>query len=692
MKADLTFPRFLNTIDAASVEIRLRCRVLLSIIAIALATLTVIVPANAAPLTVPNGSFSDPANNGALGGGFIGGSGSAMIGSGPWQGTYNGVIGVLAPPTLQIHGGGATISGLAGINVLGIANNAGYFSQELSSTFAPQRHYVLAADIDTGVPLNVGLLNTGNAGLALTSAGSPLATTSNAASGIVSLALLDGTTYHLTLTYDTGASASGNIGVRAFATPQNLVTANLINSVTFHNVTLSSSAINPVAASIGSAGGTPQGATVDAAFATAFVVAVLDAEGDPVPNATVTFAAPSSGPSATLSATTIVTDANGQAHVTGVANGIAGAYTITATVDGVGTPAVFQLTNLAGTASSVAAASGTPQNATVATAFSTPLGVTVLDADNNPVSGITVRFAAPGSGASVTFPSGSTANTDSSGHAQVDVVANTVAGDYNVTASVNGAGTAASFVLTNLAGAAYLAVPASGTPQSAMVSTPFDSALAVIITDAYGNPVSGASVTFTVQPNADTGAGASFPPGQATLMVITDREGHAQVQADANEFAGSYQITASGNGLATVAVFNLTNTADVTPIGTPTSGGGQGANVEAAFSCMLQLKVTSDGSTPMVGVSIDFVAPNSGPSAMLSNGIDSGTTVTQTTDINGMVAVTAQANDIAGKYTISAGVTGSGSALADYPLSNFPAGERIFQGGFEILPSRCSGN
>ncbi len=691
MQAYPAFSRFLDGVEITSTEVRYRCRLLLSIIAMTVAALAVAIPANAAPVTVPNGGFSDPANSGSIGGGLIGGSGSAAIGSGPWHGTYDGVAGILAPPTLRIDAGGATISGLAGINVLGIADNSGYFGQALSSSYAPERHYVLAAEVDAGVPLNVGLLNTGNAGLALTTGETTLASTSNAPDNIVSLALLNGTTYRLTLTYDTGASASGNIGVQLFAAPQDLTTTNLLSSVTFHNVTLSSSSLTPIAAAVGSAGGTPQGATVETAFAAPFVVSVVDSEGDPVPNASVTFIAPSSGASAALSATTAVTDANGRAQVTGVANDIAGAYTITATVDGVGTPAVFQLTNIAGTASSVAAASGTPQSATVATAFSAPLGVTVLDADNNPVSGITVTFAAPSAGASATFPSGSTANTDGAGHAQVDVVANTVAGDYTITANVNGAGTGASFALTNVAGAGYLAVPASGTPQSAMVSTPFDSPLVVTITDAYGNPVSGASVTFTVDPNSDTGAGAAFPPDLGTVTVVTDDNGHAQVQATANEYAGSYQITATGIGLATVAVFNLTNTAGIAPIGEPTSGSGQGANVDAAFQCMLQLKVTSDGSTPMSGVSIDFVAPGSGPSAMLSNGIDNGTTVTQTTDVNGMVAVVATANEIAGKYTVAAGVTGSGSALADYELTNFPAGERLFQSGFEITPSLCSG-
>jgi hypothetical protein len=48
---------------------------------------------------------------------------------------------------------------------------------------------------------------------------------------------------------------------------------------------------------------------------------------------------------------------------------------------------------------------GTPQSATINSAFATGLQATVKDAGNNPVSGVTVTFTAPGSGASGLFGS-----------------------------------------------------------------------------------------------------------------------------------------------------------------------------------------------------------------------------------------------------------------------------------------------
>lgn len=641
----------------------------------------------AAAITVPNGDFSSTPNNGSIGSGVIGGSGSGPIGVGPWDGNYSGVLGLLAPPALTIANQRATLAGLAGIDLLGIANNSGFFSQDLNEAFTANRRYLLSANIDAGYPLSLGVLNDSNAGLALTDDGVVVAST--ASSSNISLSLLSGTSYRLTLEYSTSASASGNIGVRLFAMPQNLVTADLLTSVSFSDVALSQSAINPLAAGIGSAGGTPQGATVNAAFAAPLAVQVVDSLGDPVSGVSVSFQAPGSGASATLSTTSAATDLNGLAQITATANAIAGAYSITASVDGVGTTARFDLTNIAGAVSSVGASTGTPQSATVNTAFSTALGVIVTDASNNPVPGITVRFTAPNAGASATFPSGATATTDASGLAQVSAGANTVAGTYTVSASVNGASAIAVFALSNGAGPAALALPIGGTPQNATVSSAFATPLGVLVTDAYGNPSNGVSVTFTAPVN---GASAAFPPDGTVTTIVTGPDGIANANAVANSTPGSYQITADFSGQTNQTVFNLTNAALPQPHGTSTSGDGQGASPNAAFQCALQLKVTDAGGIAMSGVSIQFVAPATGPSASLSDGINSGTQVTTTTDANGLTSVAATANAIAGSYAISAGVAGSDAALASYTLTNLDANDRMFTNGFDTMPSLCAGN
>src|SRR4029077_19801463 len=70
----------------------------------------------------------------------------------------------------------------------------------------------------------------------------------------------------------------------------------------------------------------------------------------------------------------------------------------------------------ASSASTIAVTSGSPQSATVNTAFTNRLTGTSKDAFGNAVSGVSVTFVPPGSGASGAFAGGvNTASTNASG-------------------------------------------------------------------------------------------------------------------------------------------------------------------------------------------------------------------------------------------------------------------------------------
>jgi hypothetical protein len=204
---------------------------------------------------------------------------------------------------------------------------------------------------------------------------------------------------------------------------------------------------------IAATSGTPQSAAVTTAFS-ASLVATVTTGGTPTSGVVVTFTAPSTGASGTFAggANTATTDANGVATSAAfTANTTAGAYTVTASTPGA-TAASFHLTNTAGAAASITATAGTPQTGGVSTAFSTALAATVLDSHSNPVSGATVTFTAPTTGASGTFAGGvNTATTNASGMATAAAfTANaTAGGPYTVTASVAGVSTPADFSLTN---------------------------------------------------------------------------------------------------------------------------------------------------------------------------------------------------------------------------------------------------
>ncbi len=244
--------------------------------------------------------------------------------------------------------------------------------------------------------------------------------------------------------------------------------------------------------------------------------------------------------------------------------------------------------------------SGNRQQATVGSAFAVPLEVVGVGENGSPVEGVLVTFSAPASGASALFPGGNTALTDANGRASVVVAANTVAGTYQATATTSPATTTpAVFTQTNLAGAPNMIAATGGATQSALVNTAFSAPLEVTITGIYGNPASGATVTFSAP---SSGAGATFP---ARATTTTNAEGKASVTAVANEVAGSHQVTAAVTGAATPAVFNLTNT------GAPRLR----VTVEAApqaiagTSFTYRLRYTNNGQVTAPGATLRIVAP-----------------------------------------------------------------------------------
>jgi hypothetical protein len=100
----------------------------------------------------------------------------------------------------------------------------------------------------------------------------------------------------------------------------------------------------------------------------------------------------------------------------------------------------------------ITAQSGSGQSTLPGTSFAQPLKALVTSADLTPLPGFTVTFTAPSTGASATFPGGSTAvlTTDANGVAtSPPLTPNQSLGSYQVTASVAGVSTPAAFSLTN---------------------------------------------------------------------------------------------------------------------------------------------------------------------------------------------------------------------------------------------------
>lgn len=372
--------------------------------------------------------------------------------------------------------------------------------------------------------------------------------------------------------------------------------------------------------------GTPQTALLNSAYATALQVALTNTDGCAVDSGAagmaVTFTAPTGGASGVFSSSgtntvTVGADSSGAVSApTFTANGIAGSYTVTASSQ-YGS-VTFSLTNTAaGTPARIVAVSPAKQTATVSGRYRQALVAKVLDGNGNPVAGASVTFtltastatsscgtdsgastgsgsSGAGSGADASFAGSASEASATSNAAGVatspTLTANGQAGTFIASAALGSSGEGeprsggssadtstgvlapALFTLSNLAGAPDKLTPGVGATQSTRVGARFPVGLAVTVTDALGNRVPDAFVSFTA-PSA--GAGGHFTTRVASrshkrsgrehqtrvAKVKTNACGIAVAPAfTANRRAGGYIVKASA-GHARAAAFALVNEA-----------------------------------------------------------------------------------------------------------------------------------
>jgi hypothetical protein len=153
------------------------------------------------------------------------------------------------------------------------------------------------------------------------------------------------------------------------------------------------------------------------------------------------------------------------------------------------------------TSGTLTATAGNPQSAMIKAAFASPLTVLLSDPYGNPLSGVTVNFAAPASGATAILSSTS-AVTAADGTASVTAKANATAGSYAVTATLYGL--SASFSLSNVALSSLALSPASVIGG--------DSTTANTVTLTSAAPANGATITLT-----STNPAVATVPASATV-------------------------------------------------------------------------------------------------------------------------------------------------------------------------------
>lgn len=243
--------------------------------------------------------------------------------------------------------------------------------------------------------------------------------------------------------------------------------------------------------------------------------------------------------------TTQTTNASGTVTYTYQLPGKPRAVTITCTSAGYNS-SVFSETSTSGVPVAMSLSSGNNQTSPANTPLTLPLVVKVADAHGFGVPGIAVNFTDNGAGGSFVATQ---VVTGSNGTAGALYTTGVVAGKVVITASTTGL-KSVTFKENTVAGAAANVAITSGNNQTAIHGTQLPQALSVLVTDQYGNPISGDSVNFS-----DGGAGGAFSNANP---VVTGANGTATQSYTLPPQPGIVTINATATGVSAPAVFTET--------------------------------------------------------------------------------------------------------------------------------------
>jgi hypothetical protein len=305
----------------------------------------------------------------------------------------------------------------------------------------------------------------------------------------------------LTLLYDSGMAAGGrdSLGVVPhFGTPtvaNGKVYMGTQTQLVVYGLfpTLTASAGNNQSTAVGTTLASPLS-----------VVASNPYTGAPYAGVTVTFS--DGGKGGHFSNPTAVTDSTGTASTYYTVPTTPQTLTITATNPAY-TSASLTETAVVGPVTAMSLISGGKQTGTVGTTLPAAIVFKAKDTYGNPVPGVSITYSDGGKGGSF---SANPVVTNSSGQASSSYTlptkaqSLTIKGTYgSVSASASESAVAGSPAALNIV---------SGNNQTAHPNTKLSRALVVSVTDSYGNPLSGVTVSYT-----DNGAGGAFNnPTQVT--------------------------------------------------------------------------------------------------------------------------------------------------------------------------------
>ena len=392
----------------------------------------------------------------------------------------------------------------------------------------------------------------------------------------------------------------------------------------------------------------PSNVNVNTAISPAMTVLVEDANGNLVSSSSAAVTLSQySGPGSGLNGVLTENAVNGVATFSSVWLNTAGTYQISATSSG--------LTNSVSSSFVVSAVptklafGQEPSNVNVNTAISPAMTVLVEDANGNLVSNSSAavtlsQYSGPGSGLNGVL----TENAVNGVAAFSSVWLNT-AGTYQINATSSG--------LTNSVSSSFVvsAVPTKlafgQEPNNVNVNTAISPAMTVLVEDANGNLVSSSSASVTLSEYSGPGSGLN---GVLTANAVNGVATFSSVWLNT---AGTYQITATGNGLTNA----VSNSFVVSPMPTRLAFGQQPTNVNvntAISPAMAVLVEDASGNLMSSSSAAVTLSMYSGPGSGL-NGV-----LTENA-VNGVATFSSVWLNTAGTYQIDATSSGLTNAVSN---------------------------
>ncbi len=305
-----------------------------------------------------------------------------------------------------------------------------------------------------------------------------------------------------------------------------------------------------------------------------------------------TFTAPVTWSSADPSVATVSSDG----QVKAIRNGTT---TVTAAA---GSLSVSTTVTVQQAATRVLAVSGGDQTATVGQPLAEPVVVQAVDQGSSPVAGASLTFQ-PSDDGTVGVTQ---ATADAEGLASTTWTLGTTSGEQRIVVSVTGFSSALTIKAAAVAGPPATLGKISGDGQTAPIDFALVEPITVELRDAFGNPVDGGTVSFSV-----TGGGGAVSPAQAA----TGEDGTAQATWTMGSGLGANTLSVTAGALPPLA-FTATAAApkaDLAPSGLVLSP----ANPTTIESVEVSATVTNVGYlTAAAGVQVQ----------LLLDGVDAGAT------------------------------------------------------------------